>query len=182
MTSAAKSPIKSPDTDQAYISLVALMFAHTQTTIRLDEMQIIADRALLTTTEVMRDEHATLQGREAALKQQIEIIVRQHPEWFAERKSIVTPGGTVKMTSTTTLEVDNEELSVTLVESHLADGFECEAYLRRKTELNLDALAALDDAELRRYKIRRVQSDKFSVAPAKVKLGKPAAKAAEVAK
>ncbi len=182
MKSADKSKTDTIADDQSYISLVGLISAHAQLAVRLAEMQNIADMTLQDAAELMRVEHATLQERQGALEGQIELIVRQHPEWFEKRKSIVTPGGTVKLTSTTSLEVANEELSITLLETHFGSENECEAYLRRKTTLNLEALEQLDDTDLKRLKIRRVTADKFSVTPAKVNLGKAVAKAAEVAK
>ena len=185
MKSAAKSKTKpaaakpTPEADpfdlgtnpsEDFKSLVGLLSAYTQVGKRLDELQGIVNLALHAAADSVRDEHSDLQEREAALEAQMEQIVRAHPEWLADRKSIVTPCGTVKMTKSTALAADNEELSVQLLRRLMPNV--AEFYLRVETSLNLEALAALDDEALAKLHVRRLTKDSFSATPVKVNLGK----------
>jgi hypothetical protein len=115
-------------------------------------------------------DYTTVVGLLSAAKLALELIARRHPEWFAERKSVVTPCGTIKLTASTRLVVTNDELAIALIQKYYAEisGL----YLRFSTELNLEALEALTDAELARLKIARISAENFSVVPAKANLGK----------
>jgi hypothetical protein len=153
-----------------YTTVVGLLSAYSAVAIRLVDYQQAADVVLLEYAAKHRLEIAALQERQNSLAEQMELIARRHPEWFAERKSVVTPCGTIKLTASTRLVVTNDELAIALIQKYYAEisGL----YLRFSTELNLEALEALTDAELARLKIARISAENFSVVPAKANLGK----------
>ena len=179
MTTTPQAPAKTTTAavDDDYQTVARLIAEHAEASLLLSQMQQVIDTNLLATASAIRPEHITLQSQIALVEDRLETLVRRHPEWFLKRKSLVTPCGTVKLTSTSKLEAQNDELSVALIERYYPEIGEL--YLRRSTELNLEALAALSDAELERLKIRRVQGENFTVTPAKVNLGKAVAAAAE---
>lgn len=137
---------------------------------RLTELQQSADLQLFTYAKSVQKEHTDLTELVANAEAEIEQIVRRHPEWFESRKSIPSPYGTVKLTSSTRLEVADEESAV----QRVCDFFrkECTNYLRVVPILNLEALAQLDDRQLKALRIKRIIEDKFSIQLAKVNLGK----------
>jgi len=120
----------------------------------------------------------------------LEVIARRNPQWFGEKKSIKTPFGGVKFTSSKELVVTDENISVQLVQS-LAGKDGAEKYLRTVTVLNKEALAELTDLELAKFGITRKSKENFSAETKVVKLGaavasaekseKAAAKAAKAA-
>ena len=105
-----------------------------------------------------------------AVEAQVETIIRRHPEWLAGKKSLRTPFGLVKFTASQRLEVLNEELSIALIQRLLPE--DAGYFIRKREELNLDALGELDDAELGKLKIRRLPSDNFKIEPARADLSK----------
>ncbi|MES2219378.1 MAG: host-nuclease inhibitor Gam family protein [Acidobacteriota bacterium] len=167
-----------------YKNFIELLGIYTAKTNELNALQIQADESLLGVLDDTKDDYAEHQETLTKTGEAIELCARRHPEWFGEKKSIATPYGTVKLTDSTVLEVGNAELSTVLIKAQAEKDaeFKADHYLRIKTELNLEALATLDDATLKRLRIERVTKSNFSVVPAKVKLGKGAAakKAAEV--
>ena len=113
----------------------------------------------------------------------LEVIARRHPEWFAAKKSIKTPYGTVKFHTGTRLEVINDEATVKLLraEQKASPDFKAGDYIRTAEAPNLEALEAMDDATLARFMVKRVREEKFSVAAAKLEMGKVAAPLAKAA-
>lgn len=128
--------------------------------------------------ECYRDDFATLQNEISEIEERIETLVIKHPEWFAKVKTIKTPFGTVASRSTTKLEVKNEDATIALLEIRSDEG---RPFLRERKYLSIESLEALDDAELKRLKVSRVTTDKITVTPAKVDLGKSVKKTAEPA-
>jgi hypothetical protein len=93
----------------------------------------------------------------------------KHPDWFAKTKTLKTPYGTVASRTSTKLEIPSEEVTIALLE---ARGAEAEPYLRTRKFLSVESLETLDDLELARLKLRRVTSERITVTPAKLDLGK----------
>jgi hypothetical protein len=132
-----------------------------------------------------KEDYALTQDVLISAEAAIETIAIKHPDWFPkERRSVKTPFGTVAFHKSTKLEVKNEELAVVLLqqqadaEATLAKAenrepqFSRETYLRQRTELNIEALEGLSDAQLKALRIDRVEKNNFSVKPAKVDMGK----------
>lgn len=126
--------------------------------------------------ECYREDFAKVQTRISRHEERIEALALKHPEWFAKVKTLKTPYGTVASRTSTKLEVPSEEVTIALLE---ARGAEAEPFLRTRKYLSLESLETLDDMELARLKLRRVTTEKITITPAKVELGK-AVKAADV--
>jgi len=154
-----------------YTNLVNLLAVYSETDNRMGALQTSAQAEFLELIDGNKAEYAQLQQLLGETEGSLETLALAHPEWFPkDRKSIKTPYGTVKLTSTSKLDVANEEATIILIEG--AGDEAREKFLRTKTELNLEALEALSDAELKPFRIKRIQSQSFSVTPAKLDMGK----------
>jgi hypothetical protein len=119
--------------------------------------------------EVYQDEFALLQSELTQAEERIELLALRHPEWFAKAKTIKTPFGNVASRTTTKLDVPSEEATIALLELR---GEDAKPFLRQRTYLSIESLEALDDAELHRLKVQRITTEKITIQPAKVDLGK----------
>lgn len=128
--------------------------------------------------ECFRQDFAELQTELSELESRIETLAIRHPEWFVKSKTLKTPFGSVASRSTTKLDIPCEEATIALLEVR---GDEGKPFLRERKYLSVEALEALDDGELRRLKVNRVTTEKVTISPAKVDLGK-AVKAAKAGK
>ena len=153
--------------DEAYANLVSLLAIHTEATNRMAALETAVNEAYLGIIDENRALYAKLQGTISESEAAIRLAALQHPEWFEAIKTLKTPYGSVGFRSATKLEVPNEELSIALIEKR----DDADLYLRTRKFLNLEALKGLH--------IERVKSDKCSVSPAKMDLGKAVKKAAE---
>jgi hypothetical protein len=126
--------------------------------------------------DVYQKEFFTAQAELSDVESRIELLALKHPEWFAKSKTIKTPFGTVASRSTTKIDVPNEEATIALLELR---GQEAEPFLRTSKYLSIESLEALDDGELARLKARRLTTEKITISPAKVDLGKAIKKAAK---
>lgn len=163
--------------DEKYQSFVAMLSAFARASADLAALQQRLDDAQLESIQDVSADYARLQERLGTLQTHLEVVARAHPRWFGDARSLKTPFGVVKLTSATRLVPTNEELSIALIQEDESGDFAGAHVLRTRTELNLEALAAYDDATLRRLRIRRVTEDRFSIKPARVDLGKAVAAA-----
>ena len=161
--------------DAEYSNLVDLLAMHTEATSRMAELENAVQEAYLAIIDENRKLYASLQNMISDTEASIKLSALQHPEWFQAVKTLKTPYGTVGFRSTTKLEVANEEMTIALIE-RMPDA---ELYLRTRKFLNLEALEMLEDFALKGLHIARVTSDKCTVTPAKIDLGKAVKKAAE---
>lgn len=108
-------------------------------------------------------------------------IAREHPEWFADKKTLATGLAEVACRNTTSHRAPDEEHSIRLIKK-AAEAAPDEVQrarllgLIRKTEtLNLEAIECLGEKELERLKIVRVKSKSYTIklaTPKKAKAGK----------
>lgn len=161
--------------EEAYTNLVNLLAIHTEAANRMAALENAVQVAYLDIIDENRGLYAKLQNTLSESEAAIKLAALQHPEWFQAIKTLKTPYGTVGFRSATKLEVPNEELTIALIE-RLPDA---DLYLRTRKFLNLEALESLEDFALKGLQITRVTSDKCTVTPAKVDLGKAVKKAAE---
>jgi len=161
--------------DAEYSNLVDLLALHTEAVTRMSDLENAVQEAYLDIIDENRKLYASLQNKISESEAAIKIIALQHPEWFAAIKTLKTPYGTVGFRTTTKLDVPNEELTIALIE-RLPDA---DLYLRTRKFLNLEALEMLEDFQLLGFHIQRVKSDRCTVTPAKIDLGKAVKKAAE---
>jgi hypothetical protein len=128
--------------------------------------------------EFYKDDFQALQADLAETEARIETLVIRHPEWFAKSKTLKTPFGSVATRSTTKIDVPNEDATIALLELR---GEAAKPFLRERKLLSIESLEALDDAELLRLKVRRITTEKITISPAKVDLGKTLKKSTEPA-
>lgn len=154
-----------------YTNLVNLLAVFSEASNRMLAMQSDMQGQYMELIDSAKPEYAKLQKILGDAEAALETLTLAHPEWFTEkRKSIKTPYGTVKLTATTTLDVANEEASIILIEQ--SGDAAAEKFLREKKELNIEALEALSDAELKPFRIKRIKGQSFKVIPATLDMGK----------
>lgn len=121
--------------------------------------------------------YAKLQGTVSETEAALETISRRNPAWFEDKKSVTTPFGGVKFTSSKELNIPNENVSVQLIMA-LGGRDGQEKFLRTVQVPNKEALNDLSDIELARFGIKRETKENFKVSTEVVNLGK-AVKAAD---
>jgi len=152
-----------------YGNLVNLLAIYSETHNNMTALQASVQGDYMELIDAHKPEYAKLQALLGETEASLEILAKEHPEWFPEdRKSIKTPYGTVKLTTATSLVVANEEATILLIQ-HAGMG---EKFLRQKTEINREALETLTDEELKPLRVKRVKDQSFSVTPAKLDMGK----------
>jgi hypothetical protein len=176
MNAPKNTAAESPST--GYSNLVDLMSIHSEATSRIAELENDLQQAWLDLVDARRADYSKLQEAVATTAEGIEMIARLNPQWFTDAKTLKTPYGSVAFRTTTKLEVKNEEVTILLIQQMGVDG---DIFLRQKTELNLDALAHLDDADLKPLRVKRVTAESCTVKPSKVDLGKAVKAAAQKA-
>jgi len=166
-----------------YRNMVDLLAVHSEAHHRMAALEAELNQDLLSAMDERRRDYARLQETLSRTRSALEGIAVAHPEWFAARRSLKTPYGSLKFTRSTTLEAPNPEATILLVRMRAEkDGeFKADSYLRQSEALNLEALETLDDATLRSLRIARVTTQNFKVEAARVDMGKAVKEAAEVA-
>lgn len=154
--------------------LVNLLDRLTAANNELDQLNASLNEEHLNAVRFHADKYKKLQTDIGEITAAIEIIAPRNPQWFAEKKTIDTPFGVVKRTTSTSLIIADEALSITLIE---AAGRAGDFVVMTKT-VSREALEDLGDDELRKFGISRKTEHNYKVAPATVELGK-AVKAAE---
>jgi len=168
-----------PRTDPSksdFDNLVSLLSVYTEAQNRLDHLNAQANEAFIDIVDEHRGEYAQLLESQTEAESAIEILALKHPEWFAEKKTVKVPFGTVKVTKSTSLKADNEEASIILIETSARP--DKASLIRVHAELNLEALEALTDDELRAFRIKRITDQNVKVTAAKVDMGKAVKQAA----
>jgi len=155
-------------TGNPYSDLVAKLAEYSEQCNELAVME--ADLQARQMEAILKDslEYSLLLQSVADQEAQIEAMAIRHPEWFVKPKTLKTPCGEVSFRTSTKLEPANEDLTMALIEQR-ADK---DLYLRTRNFLNIEALETLSDVELAGLKITRVTTDKCTVKPMKVDLGK----------
>jgi hypothetical protein len=173
---------------QDFQEMINLLGVFTEATNQLAALQNDANDELMEWLDEAKVEYARLQETLTKAEAAIELIVQKHPEWFTQKKSIKTPYGTVKSTSSTKLVIPNEEATLVRLqlkaerseiaaEAAKAEGkelpiFDDKAFVRTKQELDREALEKLEDHELVELGILRVKKDSVSIVPATLDMGK----------
>lgn len=174
----APAEIQNPED---FKNLIDLLSVFSEATNRLADLEASINAQVLEIIDEHKPEYAKLQESLTQAESALELLARRHPDWFTVKKSIKTPYGTVSLKANPPkLEVDNEELSIVLIEAEQQrnEEFDAALYLRTHTTLNLEGLAELPNDVLKKFRIKRVQSDTFKVAAATLDLGKAVKEAA----
>jgi hypothetical protein len=176
--------IKNPDD---FKNLVDLLAVFSEATNRLDDLSVDVNQSIIELVDEHKAEYASLQQKLVEAEGALEILARRHPDWFVAKKTIKTPYGSVSLKDNPPkLDAPNAEVSIVLIEAEIKAEEATRPgivspkrkLLRQHTELNLEALGQLNDAELAAYRITRTQSDTFGVKAAKLDLGKAVKEAA----
>lgn len=154
--------------------VVALLATLSQAEVNLAKLQQTVDADHLEAVRghlpVYKEIQATIGDCQAAL----ELIAARNPQWFEDKKSIATPVGELKRTTSTTIEVADPGVTMTLIKAAKREG----DFIKVTEELRLEVLQTLNDEQLQKLGVKRVVTHNFKIAPIEVKLGK-AVKAAE---
>jgi hypothetical protein len=164
------------NTDPDYKNLVNLLAVLSDATNRQAVLQQEIDAEYLELVDPRKQEYAANQQAISEAEAAIETIAQRHPEWFAKVKTLKTPYGSVKSTSSPKLQVPSEDASIRLI---LAAGRKDE-FIRESLTLDKESLEKLKDHELAEFGITRVKNDSLTIKPATIDLGK-AVQAAEEA-
>lgn len=163
-----KAKTNSVPTGDEFTNLVNLLAVHSEAANRMAVLDAELQGDWMATVDQHRREYATLQSKVSESQAAIEVMAARHPEWFESVRTVKTPYGDVSLRSSTKLEVPNEELTLALIGRR----DDSELFTRTRTFLNIEALESLEDHELKTLKISRVTTDKCTVKPMKVDLGK----------
>jgi phage host-nuclease inhibitor protein Gam len=169
------SPLIALAKDSEFQNLVALLAVYSEADNRLKQLEAGVNERVLEIVDEERAEYATLQQKLVEAENALELIARKHPEWFATGKTLKTPYGAVALKNNPPkLNVANAEVSIVLIEAAIAQDKtgSSDKLIRTHKELNLEALAELTDEQLAKFRIKRTNSDTFTVKPATLDLGK----------
>jgi len=162
-----------------YTTLCDHLEKHTKLSNRKAEVEAAFQQAIAELiAEFYKDDFADLETGIADLEAKIETLVIRHPEWFLKSKTLKTPFGSVATRSSTKIDVPNEEATIALLEVRGEAG---KPFLRERKYLSIESLEALEDAELLVLKCNRITTEKITISPAKVDLGKAIKKTPEAA-
>jgi hypothetical protein len=168
-----------PPVSADYTALLDLLNNYSHCCVALDELQSRANVAALEFMKPNQADYSDLQVAVTDLEAAAELLARKHPEWFADTKTLKTPFGQVKFVASNILEVSNEDMAIVLIERAAESDESLKLAITTSKSLNLKLLALLDDAELGRFRIKRVPKENFSISPARVELGKAVSSAAQ---
>jgi hypothetical protein len=168
--------VDAPRTDD-FNSVVNLLAVLGEANRKLATLTSVIESGYVALVTPHREDYAALQSTVTETEAALEVIARRNPQWRADKKTITTPFGTIKFTSSTELVAPDESISVQLVLA-LGGREGAEKYLRTIQVLNKEALEELPAAELAKFGITRKVKENFSVSTAVVDLGK-AVKAAD---
>jgi hypothetical protein len=163
-------------------NLIDLLACYSEADNRGTELEAAINKQLIECIDDVRADYTKIQEVLTKSEAALEIIARKHPEWFSDKRTIKTLYGQVKLTSTSKVEIANQELSVVLIELEIDKAKRNEksllpletlqALIRQETSLNKEALEKLDDTVLAQFRLKRIKDESFSVKPAKIDLGK----------
>lgn len=157
-----------------FADLVNLLNALSEAQNQISHLNQNLNTEYLETVKGYSDEYKVLQTDISAAMAAIEVIAARNPQWFEEKKTIATPFGEVKRTTSTSLVIPDEAVTITLIRAaRRADDF-----LVTTTAISKEALEKLSDEELARYGVSRKTEHNYKPEGAKVDLGK-SVKAAE---
>ncbi len=165
-----------------FATVIELMTVASEHAAKLAEIEAEANLALTELVSEFRKQYAESFRAQGDAEAAMELLCRQHPEWFDAAKSIKTPFGKVAFREGAALLVENDEATVRLlraaepqINARLKPGevpWIAEDYIRTIEVPNLEAMEKLPDESLEMFMVKRVVKDSFSFTPAKVDFGK----------
>ena len=165
MNTTAPAPASRPEDFQSLIDLLNVLGEANR---MHRELEAKIERGYLALVADERTAYANIQQKVGEAEAAIEVIVRRNPQWFPEdRKTVVTPFGSVKSVSSKEIVVANEEASIVLVRNAKRTEL-----LRETVVLNKEALQELSEAELASFGIVRKAKENITVKTDVIDLGK----------
>lgn len=173
MTTSAIAPLPSArPTD--FADLVNLLTALTKSENNLALLQQVLDKQHLETVQGHMEAYKEIQTLIGECEAAIKVIAARNPQWFEEKKTVATPFGELKRTTAISLEIPDEEITMTLIRG----AGHADKFIKSVHTISKEALEVLDDEELKKFGVKRVTEHNYKAAAATVNLGK-AVKAAE---
>jgi len=172
----SNTPTESPATTATFVAaprtgdfegVINLLSVLGEANRQMDTLTTDVEVGYLQIVTTKRDAYAKLQTTVGETEAAIEVIARRNPQWFSDKKTITTPYGIVKMKSSKEIVVANEEASIVLMLAAKR-----RELVRRKIEINLEALQELPDAELAKFGISRRLKENITIETSVVDLGK----------
>lgn len=157
-----------------FADLVNLLQQLTETTAALRKLEGKVTARYIDTVTDSVEEYKALQTKLSETEAALAVIAERNPQWYSEKKTVETPFGEVKRTSSTELVIADEAATIALIRA----ANRSEDFLRITTTVNREALESLEDDALAKLGVSRKTTHNFKPAAAKVDLGK-AVKAAE---
>ena len=155
-----------------YREMLDLLIVYCAASAQAEAIQAKTNHSALDLKSAMAEDYGDCQTAMADAKAALEVIARSHPEWFGDKAALKTPFGTLQFRAGTNLQIANEEMTLALIEQAAALDPSLALAVKTTKSINLEVLEKLEDAELSRFRVKRVESRSFSVKPAKVELGK----------
>ena len=164
-------PIDTTATD--YRNAVDMLALFSDATNRLAELGAELNRQQLDLVDDHREEYSKLQDAIARSEEALRLLALKNPDWFEGKRTVKTPYGKLKFTTSSKLVIANPDTTLALIanEPRVNPAFDAKFYVREVREPKREALELLDDATLERFKVRRVKDETFKVEPATVDMG-----------
>lgn len=160
---------------QDFARLVELQQEHTKSSTELERIQTqMTDDSQLGASKHTA-EYVCHQERVSAVEAEIKQLFARNPQWLTDgEKTVKTPFGSVSSRRSTSLDIPDEEATVTLLELRAVrqTDFDAGLFIRIKKVPNYEALESLPDDELSKLGVTRVTTDRITVKPAKVDAAK----------
>jgi hypothetical protein len=168
------------DSNQDFAKFVELQQKHTEATNKLAALEVAINVGAQSAAQVSAPDYIVLQETVAGLEADLKALFARHPEWRGDKKSVATPYGSVDQRTVTELEVPNPAMTVALIKARgqAEPSFKSADYLHVTEEPDLESLERLNNDEMAKLGINRLNSERISVKPAKMNVAK-AVKAAK---
>ncbi|MBX3736709.1 MAG: hypothetical protein KF715_08475 [Candidatus Didemnitutus sp.] len=98
-----------------FASLVNLLDRLTHAEVQLAKLQQVLDAQHLETVRGHMPAYKEFQTIIGECQAAISVIAQRNPQWFEEKKTVVTPYGELKQTSSKSLEVADPAITITLI-------------------------------------------------------------------
>jgi chromosome segregation ATPase len=157
-----------------FADLVSLLEKLSEVSNELAALEAQLNTNHLANVRLHTDSYKALQTQIGEIQAAIQVLAERNPQWYEKKKSVETPYGLVKRTTSTKLVIPDEAVSVTLI----AAAGRADDFLVTNTTIRREVIELLGDEELKKFGISRSTTHNFNPEPASVDLGKPV-KAAE---
>lgn len=174
------APVKNLQQTDEFANMVNLIAVYYEASNQLASLENTVNDEYLECIDGSKGEYAKLQKILQDTEKALEVVALKHPEWFGKKRSLKTPYGTLKLGTSTKLDIPNEEVTMLLIEQEgeKNKGFDAGIYIHSKKTLDREALEKCDDATLTKWRVKRISTETFSVVPARIDLGKAVKEAA----